>query len=168
VKELDCIRKTPELISSLVSLASPEDLLWKPAADRWSIGEVLTHLVDVEKLSLGLRARRILDEELPGFVDYDQAARDRDGHYRCDDGLGALDVFRETRRSSLAHLDSITPSELAREGLHPVVGEVTLHQILSLWAFHDLSHLRQIAELVKARSFWDGIGSLQVYYSVHP
>jgi hypothetical protein len=48
------------------------------------------------------------------------------------------------------------------------VGEVDFTQLLSLWAFHDLSHMRQIAELVKAASFWDGIGSLQVYYSVTP
>ena len=48
------------------------------------------------------------------------------------------------------------------------MGEVELSQILSLWAFHDLSHIPQVAELVKALSFWDGIGSLQVYYSVRP
>jgi hypothetical protein len=48
------------------------------------------------------------------------------------------------------------------------VGEVELSQLLSLWSFHDLGHIRQIAELVKAVSFWEGIGSLQVYYSVHP
>jgi DinB superfamily len=168
VRELDCIRRVPELIASLVALATPEDLLWKPAPDRWSVGEVLTHLVDVEKLNLGLRARRILEEDLPRLVDYDQPARDRDGYYRCGDALLALEAFREARRSSLARLDAVAPSDLARKGLHPAVGEVTLRQILSLWAFHDLSHLRQIAELLKARSFWDGIGSLQTYYSVHP
>jgi DinB superfamily len=168
VRELDCIRKTPDLLASLVALATPEDLLWKPAPDRWSVAEVLTHLVDVETLSLGLRARRILDEEHPRLVDYDQGARDRDGHYRSEDGLRALERFRETRNASLAPLESLVPEDLARRGIHPAVGEVTLRQILSLWAFHDLSHLRQIAELLKARSFWDGIGSLQIYYSVHP
>jgi hypothetical protein len=60
------------------------------------------------------------------------------------------------------------PSDWKRRGRHPAVGEVELSQLLSLWAFHDLGHIRQVAELVRAVSFWDGIGSLQVYYSVHP
>ena len=48
------------------------------------------------------------------------------------------------------------------------MGEITIAQLMSLWAFHDLGHLRQIAELVRAAQFWDGIGSLQRYYSVRP
>jgi hypothetical protein len=60
------------------------------------------------------------------------------------------------------------PSDWKRKGKHPAVGEVDLTQLLSLWAFHDLSHIRQVTELVKALSFWDGIGSLQLYYSVRP
>jgi hypothetical protein len=168
VKHLECIRETPEHLASLVALASPEDLLWKPAPDRWSICEVLNHLIDVENLSLGLRARRILEERLPRFEDYDQKGREREGHYRNDDGVRALAHFRETRKASLARLGRLEASDLSRKGIHPAVGEVALSQILSLWAFHDLSHLRQAAELLKARLFWDGIGSLQIYYSVRP
>ncbi|MGH9323628.1 MAG: DinB family protein [Vicinamibacteria bacterium] len=165
---LRCIRKTPETLADLIELAPPEKLVWKPAPDRWSICEVLNHLTDVEKLSLGLRAKRILDEEMPLFVDYDQKKRYRDGAYANDDGERALQRFRETRKTSLSWLERIQPSDWTRRGTHHVVGEVELSQILSLWAFHDLGHIRQIAELVKAISFWDGIGSLQTYYSVRP
>ena len=30
------------------------------------------------------------------------------------------------------------------------MGEVELSQILSLWAFHDLSHIRQVADIIHA------------------
>jgi hypothetical protein len=56
-----------------VALTTPDKLLVKPAPDRWSICEVLNHLTDVENLAVGLRAKRVLDEEMPLFVDYDQA-----------------------------------------------------------------------------------------------
>jgi hypothetical protein len=163
-----CLKDTTSTLENLVALATPEKLLWKPSPDRWSICEVLNHLAEVERLALGLRAKRILDEELPLFVDYDREARYREGAYGNDDGELALENFREARKASLTWLEKIQPPDWRRRGMHHVVGEVELSQILSLWAFHDLGHIRQIAELVKAVSFWDGIGSLQVYYSVKP
>jgi hypothetical protein len=163
-----CLADTPSALENLCALATPEKLLWKPAPDRWSICEVLNHLIDVEKLAVGLRARRILDEEMPLFVDYDRDARYAAGAYANDDGERALENFAKARRASLERLETMAPADWKRRGRHPAVGEVDLSQILSLWAFHDLSHLRQVAELVKATSFWDGIGSLQVYYSVRP
>jgi hypothetical protein len=163
-----CLKETPRILEHLVSLATPEKLLYKPAPDRWSICEVLNHLTDVEQLAVAHRAKRVFEEELPLFVDYDPAARESAGAYANDDGAHALEKFREAREESLAWLDKVEPSDWERRGVHHVVGEVDFGQLLSLWAFHDLGHIRQVAELVKAVTFWDGIGPLQVYYSVRP
>src|SRR5262245_6690515 len=105
---------------------------------------------------------------MPLFVDYDRDARYAAGAYANDDGTRALENFRKAREESLAWLDTVEPPDWKRRGRHPAVGEVDLTQLLSMWAFHDLSHQRQIAELVKAASFWNGMGSLQVYYTVNP
>lgn len=163
-----CLQDTTTALENLVVLTTPEKLLWKPAPDRWSICEVLNHLTDVENLAVGLRAKRVVEEDRPLFVDYDRDARYAAGAYANDDGERALEKFHETRKASLAWLEKMKPSDWKRKGKHPAVGEVDLTQLLSLWAFHDLGHIRQVAELVKAISFWDGIGSLQVYYSVNP
>jgi hypothetical protein len=163
-----CLKDTIGTLQNLVALTTPEKLLFKPAPDRWSICEVLNHLTDVEKLAVGLRAKRVVEEDLPLFVDYDRDARYAAGAYANDDGERALENFRKARKASLAWLEKLKPTDWTRRGKHPAVGEVDLTQLLSLWAFHDLSHLRQVTELVKALSFWDGIGSLQVYYSVRP
>ncbi len=53
--ELECLRATPDILRRLVQVAACDQLLWEPADDRWSICEVLNHLIDVEKLNLGLR-----------------------------------------------------------------------------------------------------------------
>jgi len=163
-----CLMDTTTALENLVALTTRDKLLWKPTPDRWSICEVLNHLTDVENLAVGLRAKRVVEEDLPLFVDYDRNARYAAGAYANDDGERAFESFRKARKASLGWLEGMKPSDWKRRGMHQVVGEVELSQILSLWAFHDLGHIRQVAELVKAVSFWDGIGSLQVYYSVRP
>ena len=165
---LDGLRATPGILRSLVAIARPEQLVWKPTAERWSICEILNHLTDVEKLNVGLRVRRMLEENLPSFEDYDPAVRFEQGAYANDDGVRALESFCKTRASSLEWLDESSSEDWMRRGRHPDVGEITIRQVLSLWSFHDLSHIRQISEILKAVCFWDDIGSLQKYYAINP
>lgn len=163
-----CLAATPGYLRSLVELAPPEKRTWRPSPDRWSIAQILRHLTDVEKLNLGLRVRKMLEESAPTFEDYDPAKRDAEGAYPNEDATEALTAFETVRRESLEMLRGTSTADWLRTGQHPAVGEVRVSQLLNLWAFHDLSHTRQIAEIVKATTFWDGIGSLQVYYRVDP
>ena len=47
-------------------------------------------------------------------------------------------------------------------------GEITLSQMLHEWALHDLGHVRQIAELVRARKYLAGAGPLGEDYQLKP
>ena len=47
-------------------------------------------------------------------------------------------------------------------------GEITLSQMLHEWALHDLGHIRQIAELVRARKYLGGAGPLGSGYHLKP
>ena len=40
--------------------------------------------------------------------------------------------------------------------------------MLHEWALHDLGHIRQIAELVRARKYLPGAGSLGADYQLKP
>ena len=42
--------------------------------------------------------------------------------------------------------------------LHRAAGEITLTNMLHEWALHDLGHVRQIAEPVRARKYLTGPG----------
>ena len=44
----------------------------------------------------------------------------------------------------------------------------TLSQMLHEWALHDLGHIRQIAELVRARKYLAGAGPLGKDYQIKP
>ena len=46
--------------------------------------------------------------------------------------------------------------------------EITLQQMLHEWAMHDLGHIRQIAELVRARKHWEAAGPLGKMYRLNP
>lgn len=169
---LDSIRQTlgttPSVLSQLLENISSEQMSWKQSEERWSISEILAHLVEVEEKVLGLRAKRIFLEDEPTLIPYDQMVAYLFGIYSNKDGFEMLEKFTEARQKSFEFLNQIQVSDLERIGKHPEVGDIKLVQILNLWAFHDLGHIRQIAEIIRAINFWDGIGSLQVYYKVTP
>lgn len=152
----------------MLACVEDEHLIWKPSPARWSIAENISHIVDVELRNTCLRVRSVAEQDQPTFVDYDQNVEYEKGTYSAQSGREALARFEEVRAESIEYLESLPQSALEREGNHPTVGSVRTGQILSLWAFHDLSHIRQIAEIIKATTFWDGIGSLQHYYAVSP
>ena len=52
--------------------------------------------------------------------------------------------------------------------MHQKVGPITLAQMLHEWALHDLGHIRQIAELVRARKYLAGAGPLGSFYQLKP
>ena len=47
-------------------------------------------------------------------------------------------------------------------------GEITLAQMLNEWAMHDLGHIRQVAELVRARKYLAGAGPLGKDHNLRP
>src|SRR5208282_663896 len=44
------LEQTPIILEKMLHSAAPAILQWKPAAGRWSVSEVLAHLVDAEQM----------------------------------------------------------------------------------------------------------------------
>jgi hypothetical protein len=78
-----------------------------------------------------------------------------------------LEEFAQLRVANLSALAGlgITPADLARTGIHPAFGEVTLSQLLSCWVAHDLAHIAQVAR-VMAKQYRDAVGPWREYLSV--
>jgi hypothetical protein len=162
------LANTPEILRQILAGVSREQMDWKASAERWTISEILTHLIVVDEQVAGLRAKRIFLEDNPLLASYDQIEAYQAGVFSGNDGFEMLEKFAEVRRKSFEFLDKIEVSALDRIGQHAEIGEVKLVQFLNIWAFHDLGHMRQIAEIIRAVNFWDGIGNLQKFYSVNP
>jgi hypothetical protein len=56
-------------------------------------------------------------------------------------------------------------ADLERHGRHPVLGAVTLGQLLATWAAHDLTHLHQIAR-VMAHQYREAVGPWSKFLGV--
>ena len=168
-KELPCLallESTPVILRCLMEDLSEDDVRWKPAADRFSIGEVLAHLSHSEGHCYRARLDRILEEECPE-IEPDDAQLHLE-LYRNSDPEDSFDHFEEQRETNLEFLRELPAEAGARVAYHREAGEITLEQMLHEWALHDLGHIRQIAELVRARKYLPGAGPLGRYYELKP
>src|SRR5579872_1812627 len=163
---LDQLEATPEILRALMCELSDGDARWKPAPDRFSVAEVLAHLSHSEGHCYRMRVDRFLDEDLPE-LEPDDAQMWLD-LYRDADPEDAFDHFEEQRETNLEFLRGLEASAGERKAMHKEVGEITLAQMLHEWALHDLGHVRQVAELVRARKFLAGAGPLGKSYQLKP
>jgi hypothetical protein len=163
---LELLEATPAILRGLTSELTDEDARWKPAEDRFSVAEVLAHLSHSEGRCYRMRLDRFLSEERPEF-EPDDAQMYLD-LYRNADPEEAFDRFEEERKSNVEYLRELPASAGERRALHKEYGEITLSQMLHEWALHDLGHIRQIAELVRARKYLSGAGPMGREYKLKP
>ena len=164
---LTLLEKTPILLEMMLHDVPEEILHWKPAADRWSIGEVLGHLGDIETVYAD-RTRRMVTEEGPKVPKYDAAATVVTGDYVRGSAAENLAFFVKARRATVVLLRSVPPDAGQMEATHSELGKFTLLEMVSEWASHDLGHVRQIAELYRARAFYPYAGPFQKYSKPKP
>lgn len=163
---LDLLESTPDILRGLMSELTEEDACWKPAADRFSVAEVLAHLSHSEGHCYRARLDRFLSEELPK-LEPDDAQMWLD-LYRDADPEDAFDHFEDQRETNIEFLRELPESAGDRKAMHLEYGEITLSQMLHEWALHDLGHVRQVAELVRARKYLAGAGPLGKGYQLKP
>ena len=163
---LDLLEVTPEILRGLMCELSEEDSRWKPAPDRFSVAEVLAHLSHSEGHCYRLRVDRFLNENLPE-LEADDAQMHLD-LYRDRDAEDEFAHFEEQRQTNVEFLRSLSAEAAGRRARHPEAGEITLAEMLHEWALHDIGHIRQIAELVRARKYLAGAGRLGESYQLKP
>jgi DinB superfamily len=163
---ISLLEQTPIIIEKILLDAPDSTLGWKPAMDRWSISEVLAHLTEYDQI-FRERIKRIAQENNPPIESYDQNVSYAAGKYS---GLGRdhLRNFCHERDRSLSMLRYLPEGALGRAGAHSEIGPVTISDHLHEWAFHDLGHIKQIAELYRARQFYPKMGPYKSYYTVKP
>ena len=88
--------------------------------------------------------------------------------YRDADPEDAFDHFEEQRETNVEYLRDLPSEAGGRVALHREAGQITLNQMLHEWALHDLGHIRQIAELVRARKYLEGARPLGSNYQLNP
>ena len=163
---LELLEATPTILRALMCEISEEDARWKPAPDRFSIAEVLSHLSHSEGHCYRARVDRFLAEEMPEF-EPDDAQMYLDV-YKNADPEEDFAHFEDQREANIDLLRSLPAAAGNRKALHREAGEITLVHMLHEWALHDIGHIRQVAELVRARKYLAGAGPLGNEYQLKP
>lgn len=164
---LSLMEQTPIIIEKILLDVPDSTLAWKPSKIRWSIGEVLAHLTEVEQV-FRERTRLMAQEEMPKIASYDQNAAYAAGKYSTEGGREQLKKFCHERDRSLSLLRYLPEASLGRAGQHSKIGRITISELMNEWAFHDLGHIKQISELYRASHFYPKMGGFKTYYTVNP
>ena len=138
----------------------------KDGNDTWSAFDIVGHLIVGERTDWMPRARIILEKgQACTFDPFDRFAQARESQGKALAQL--LDEFARLRRENLAALQALNlqPEDLARRGVHPELGVVTLSQLLATWAVHDLTHVHQLSR-VMAHQYRDAVGPWSAYLGV--
>lgn len=168
---MDAVRQlenTPEILRALLDGLTEEDAGWKPAPDRFSIAEVLEHLSHTEGHCFRARLEASAEEDGAAWELYNPETYTAAGQYSGRNPDDSFDHFEDQREDNLEYLRLLPESWAERKGAHPKLGAITLGELVSEWAFHDLGHIRQIAELIRARQFYPGMGPFQSQYKINP
>jgi hypothetical protein len=120
-----------------------DDELDRPGPDGgWSARQVAHHLADSEATAF-VRLRRLVAEDDPAIVGYDEPEYARRLHY--DRPIGSsLAVLRAVRAASLELLEALTPDEWERAGTHSESGPYSVDDWLRIYANHSHDHAAQI------------------------
>jgi hypothetical protein len=140
---------TPAVLRAVLTPLPAHLLNVNEGEGTWSPMQVLAHLAWGERDDWTPRIRLTLEKgESQPYTPFD-----REAGFALYAGWPLdrmLDEFTALRQASLHTLDSLDlkPADLARRGLHPELGSVTLEQLLATWVTSDCAHLAQIARVL--------------------
>jgi hypothetical protein len=128
----------------------PADLLTShPIPGKWSAAEIVHHLADSETTA-GIRLRRLLVEDHPLILGYDQNAYATRLNYNNREMAPALDAFRSARATAAQLFEFMSDEDWRREGTHSESGSYTAENWLTIYAAHAHNHAVQIRRLREA------------------
>jgi hypothetical protein len=157
-KMYEILEWTPKVLNSMLHDLSEEWIFNNEGPDTFSPFDVVGHLLHGEKEDYITRANIILNHgtTIP-FTPFDRFAQYEESKGKTIQLL--LEQFSQARHENLAYIKSLnlTEDDLAKEGMHPVLGIVTLKQLLTTWAVHDLTHIAQISR-VMAKQYKEDVG----------
>ena len=146
---IEKIRILPAQLQERVSGLTDQQLTTHFLEGEWTVAQNVHHLADSHMNSF-VRTRLILTEDRPTLKPYDQDMWAR----LADSGTTALEdslsILQGLHRRWVRLFESLHESDWRRAGLHPEIGEVTIDDILTIYAAHGEGHIDQINRTLAA------------------
>jgi uncharacterized damage-inducible protein DinB len=127
-------------VAEAIKGLSGDDFLKTPVPGTWSIGQIVIHLMDSDLIASD-RMKRVIAEENPAIIGYDESAFAKKLFYDKLDPFLAADIFRKNREMTAVILRNLPDSAFSRVGTHNEHGKVTLQEFLNTYVGHLEHHL---------------------------
>lgn len=144
------LRATPAGLQKRLAGVARRRLSRSPAKGKWSVAQILAHLSEMEML-WGYRIRTMLVQDGVPIVGMDQDAWAKAGRYEKADPRRSLAAFRAAREANLELVRRLPKSALSRYGEHSQFGRLTISDIFTFLAGHDVNHSLQIDAILGRR-----------------
>jgi len=146
-KHIETAASSPKEIAAAVAGLPDATLRYKPAPNKWSILEMLAHLVDMETL-YAYRMRQMLADKDPQIAPIDQDEWARNLGYTEESVPELLALYGLNRHHNLQLLRRLKPADLDKGAFHPEhKRKITVAEIIGMMAKHGPNHLEQIERL---------------------
>ena len=165
-KSIEILGQTANTLASMLEGLSSDWTASTGDTSNWSPYDVVGHLIHCEEYDWIPRAEMIMVHgESRAFEPFNRLAQFEVSRQKSLSDL--LSEFCKIRTVNLEKLARwrLTPTQLARTGIHPEFGKVTLAQLIATWTVHDLGHIRQVATHM-ARRYEEEVGPWKQYLSV--
>ncbi|MBL7738340.1 MAG: DinB family protein [Chitinophagaceae bacterium] len=165
-RSCEILERTPAVLQTLLAGLSDAWIMNNEGPETFSPYDVVGHLIHGEKTDWRIRTNMIIGYgELKSFEPFDRFAQNEISKGKSLRQL--LDEFEQLRKDNMTWFRSLRFSEgdLDKKGIHPVLGPVSLRQLLSTWVVHDLTHIAQITR-VMAKQYKEEIGPWTEFFRI--
>ena len=135
------------VFAPLVDGVSDEQARWSPQPGKWSLLEVVCHLLDEEREDFRQRLELTLADPTTQWPPIDPPRWATDRRYLEQTFPSSLVGFLADREQSLNWLQSLDAPAWNKCYEHPLLGPIGAGDIMVSWVAHDFLHMRQIVGL---------------------
>lgn len=144
----DRLKRGPRLLAKAIRGLKKKNYDRSYAPGKWTIRQIICHLRDCE-LVYGFRYRKLVAEDNPALVAFDQDRWADHTIYAKQDAESALDTFNALRAANVEMLKLAGKEVRARRGTHAEYGVISVEQLVRHGIHHDQNHIEQV---IKARA----------------
>ena len=140
----EILRTQVQVIKSLGAMMNDDDALFRYAEGKWSIKEVLGHLIDCERV-FAYRAMCIARGEAQPLPGFDEDAYVANAAFDARSLRSLVEEFTSVRNATITLMESMTSSVMQLSGTAND-NPITVRALLWIIAGHTEHHLRVLRE----------------------
>jgi uncharacterized damage-inducible protein DinB len=137
-----------EVYAALYADLDLDALNWRPAPGKWSLLDVICHMLDEERDDFRTRLRLTLEEKGEAWPTNDPEGWVTSRNYAERDAGETLSQFLDERQASIEWLQGLASPNWEAVYDHPKGFVISAGDLLLSWVVHDSAHVRQIASLL--------------------